>query len=189
MPYLPAMACSARARAAAIFVDVDLDADGVLRSKLTVIRFDKQFCVPLFLALVRAYRDNARLLLSLSHSAVERLAVGATRVPVDEMSRMLIDFCRRLGRIPIFSVNSVLAHREPEAALKGKIVLVGVTGFGLGTALRLRSVPISPGSRFRPRPPTTFWRASLYDIQRRRRRKFGSSLWTWGSRLRLRRAR
>jgi len=129
LPAIPLLSNSARGSA---FVDVDLDADGVLRSVPTVIRFDKQFCVPLFLALVSAYRDHARLVLSLSNSAVERVAVGATRVLVDEMGRMLIDFRGRLGKIPTFSAKSILAHRIPEPALKGKIALIGVTGFGLG---------------------------------------------------------
>jgi adenylate cyclase len=129
LPPTPVLLESARGSA---FVDVDLDADGDLRSIPTVIRFDNQFCVPLFLALVSAYRDHARLVLSLSNSAVERVAVGTTRVLVDEMGRMLIDFRGRLGRIPTFSANRVLARGVPEAALKGKIVLVGVTAFGLG---------------------------------------------------------
>lgn len=130
--YLPAIPLLSKSARGSAFVDVDLDTDGVLRRIPTVIRFDKQFCVPLFLTLVSAFRDHARLVLSLSNSAVERVTVGTTRVEVGEMGRMLVDFRGRLGRIPTFSVHSVLAHNVPEAALQGKIVMIGVTAFGLG---------------------------------------------------------
>ena len=129
LPPIPVLANSARGTA---FVDVDHDLDGVLRSVFTVVRFDSRFCAPLFLSLVSAYRDHARLVLSLTNSTVGGVAVGPMRVPVDEQGRMLIDFRGRLGKIPTYSVISVLSHKVPAESLKGKIVLIGVSAFGLG---------------------------------------------------------
>jgi adenylate cyclase len=129
LPPIPVLAQSARGNA---FVDVDHDVDGVLRAMLTVIKFNDRLCAPMFLALVSAYRDHARLVLSLTSSTVGGVAVGSTRIPVDEMGRMLIDFRGRLREIATFSAISVMSHKIPEESLKGKIVLVGVSAAGLG---------------------------------------------------------
>ena len=130
LPPTPLINSSARGSA---FVDVDADMDGVLRTIPTVIRFHDRFCVPLFLALVSAYRNRATLMLSLTPSNVGAVIVGTTHVPVDELGRMLIDFrSGRRGRIPIFPVADVLDRRVPADELKGKVVLVGVSARGLG---------------------------------------------------------
>jgi adenylate cyclase len=130
LPPTPSINSNARGSA---FVDVDADMDGVLRTIPTVIRFRDRFCVPLFLALVSAYRNRATLMLSLTQSNVGAVIVGSTHVPVDELGRMLIDFrSGRHGRIPIFAAADVLDRRVPADALKGKVVLVGVSARGLG---------------------------------------------------------
>ena len=130
--YLPATPLINESARGSGFVDVDADMDGVLRSIPTVIRFHDRLCAPLFLALVSAYRGNAPLMVSLTRSAVDAVMVGRTRVPVDEMGRMLIDFGGPGSKFPTFSVPDILAHRVPVEALKGKIVLVGVSARGLG---------------------------------------------------------
>ncbi|MGO9451836.1 MAG: CHASE2 domain-containing protein [Candidatus Binataceae bacterium] len=129
--YLPPLSVIAAGARGSAFVDVDDDADGVVRAIPAVIRFDQSFCVPLFLALVSAYQDHAPLVLWLTNSAI-RTMVGRMRVPLDEMGRMFVDFRGRAGKIPSFSAADILARRVPEQSLKGKIVLVGLTGHGLG---------------------------------------------------------
>jgi adenylate cyclase len=130
--YLPAMAMIARSARGSAFVDVDADMDGVVRAIPTVIHFDDRFCAPLFMAVVSAYRGGAPLVLRLTRSAVGGVAVGDTRVPVDEMGRMLIDFRGRAGTIRVFSAASVIAHSAPAADLLGRIALVGVSAVGIG---------------------------------------------------------
>jgi adenylate cyclase len=128
LPPIPAIAAAARGSA---YADVDTDADGVVRAIPATIKFDGSYCVPLFLAVVGAYRHHAQMLLSLTASSV-RVSVGQTRVPVDEIGQMFIDFRGRAGTIPTFSAADVLARRIPEQSLKGKIVMVGIVAKGLG---------------------------------------------------------
>jgi adenylate cyclase len=128
LPPVPTIAAAARGSA---YADVDTDADGVVRAIPATIRFDGSYCVPLFLAVVGAYRHNAQLLLSLTGSS-ERVMVGQTRVPVDEIGRMFIDFRGRAGTIPTFSAADVLARRIPEKSLRGKIAMVGIAAKALG---------------------------------------------------------
>ena len=130
--YLPPIPILARRARGTAFVNVDHDVDGSLRSVLTVVKFEDVYCAPLFLSLVSAYRNHAPLMLSLTSTAIGGVMVGTTKIPVDEIGRMLVDFRGRLGKIPTFSAINVLSHQVPEEALKGKIVLVGVSAFGLG---------------------------------------------------------
>src|SRR5579885_1252649 len=60
------------------------------------------------------------------------VAVGDERVPVDELGRMLVDFRGGEATFPRYSVADIVNHRLPPAALAKKIVIVGVTGHGLG---------------------------------------------------------
>ncbi|MGH7906655.1 MAG: CHASE2 domain-containing protein [Candidatus Binataceae bacterium] len=128
-PPIPILLTASKSTA---FVDIDSDMDGVMRSELTVIRFNGRYCVPMFLAAASAYRDNAPLALSLSSAGVLHVALGNERIPVDEMGRMLVDFRGGAGTFPHYSAADIIAHRVAPSALAGKIVLVGVTGHGLG---------------------------------------------------------
>src|SRR5579885_1240463 len=90
--YLPPIPVLLQAARGTAYVDIDSDEDGVMRSELTVVRFHNRYCVPLFMALVSAYRDDAPLSLGLGPAGVMSVAVGDERVPVDELGRMLVDF-------------------------------------------------------------------------------------------------
>jgi len=128
-PPIPAMNSAARGTA---FVDADSDSDGVLRALPTVIRFHDRFCMPLFLAIVSSYRGYVPQILALTKSGVGGVMLGKVHVPVDEMGRMLISFRGPSGTFPRYSVSDVMTHRVPDADLKGRIVLVGMTAHGLG---------------------------------------------------------
>jgi len=128
-PPIPMLNQSARGNA---FVDADSDFDGVMRSLPAVVRFQDRYCVPMFLALMSSYRGNANPILSLSKSGVGGVMIGNAQVPVDELGRMLISFRGPAGTFPRYSVADIVARRVPEAALKGKIVLLGMTAKGLG---------------------------------------------------------
>lgn len=130
--YLPPVPLINSAARGIGFVDIDSDADGVMRSELTVIRFGKRYCVPLYLALAAAYRNNAQLRLVIGPEGVQQVALGAERIAVDEMGEMIVDFRGPPGTFPTYSVSDIIAHRVPPAALAGKLVLVGMTAHALG---------------------------------------------------------
>lgn len=130
--YLPPIPALNRAAAGTAFVDIDADSDGTMRTELTAIRFKGRYCVPFFLALLRSYEGNPMLTLRLGPLGIEQVKLGNLAVPVDEMGRMLVTFHGPAGAFPQYSASDVIDHRLPAGALAGKIVLVGVTGKGLG---------------------------------------------------------
>ena len=130
--YLPPVAALNSAARGIGFVDIDADSDGVLRSELTVVRFGKRYCVPLYLALTAAYLKNAPLRLVVDPEGVRQVTLGDEEIPVDEIGRMLINFRGPPGTFPAYSIADLIAHRVPKAAIAGKIVLVGMTAHALG---------------------------------------------------------
>ncbi|HTW87637.1 MAG TPA: adenylate/guanylate cyclase domain-containing protein [Candidatus Binataceae bacterium] len=130
--YLPPIPPLLKAARGSAFVDIDADGDGVMRSEMTVVRFHNRYCVPLFLGIAAAYRDGAPLLLRLSPAGVSNVAIGDEQIPVDEMGRMMVDFRGGETAFPRYSIADIINHRIPQSALAKKIVLIGVTGHGLG---------------------------------------------------------
>jgi adenylate cyclase len=142
--YLPPIPVLNSAAHSTAFVDVDGDLDGEIRRELTAIKFKGRDCVPLFLAVLAAYRD-AQLGLVVDQGGVERVTLGATPIPVDEMGRMLIRFRGDAYSIPSYSIADIVSRRVAGDKLKGRIVLVGVTGKGLG------DMAVTPGGAEFPR--------------------------------------
>ena len=129
--YLPATQLINSSARGSAFVDVDADMDGVLRTIPTVIRFHDRFCAPLFLALVGAYRDHHRWCCrSRNRASVELSSAGRTCrwTRWDGCDR----FPRSRHRDPGIVGGRHLNRRTPEEALKGKIVMLGVSARGLG---------------------------------------------------------
>src|SRR5271170_3517988 len=58
------------------FFDVDADADGVIRTEMTVIRFNDRYCVPLFLALADAYAGDATMMLGVDENGVAGVSLA-----------------------------------------------------------------------------------------------------------------
>jgi adenylate cyclase len=128
-PPIPLLNSAARGTA---FVDADSDMDGVVRALPTAVRFRNRFCMPLFIAVVCSYRNYAPQILALTNSGVGGIMLGNVHVPVDEMGRMMISFRGSTGTFPRYSAADIIMHRVPDADLKGRIVLVGMTAHGLG---------------------------------------------------------
>ncbi|MBF6569328.1 MAG: adenylate/guanylate cyclase domain-containing protein [Candidatus Binataceae bacterium] len=129
LPPIPVLLKSAKGSA---YVDIDADKDGVMRAELTVVRFHDRYCIPLFLAIASAYRNNAPLSLGISSAGISGVTIGDEAIPVNEMGEMLVDFRGGDKSFPRYSVSDIVNHRIPRSDLAQKIVLIGVTGHGLG---------------------------------------------------------
>ncbi len=130
--YLPPIEALNRAARATGYVYIDHDSDGAVRSIPAVFRFHGRYCAPLFLALADAYAGFPPLGLRLVPTGVAGVSIGPVAIPVDEVGRMMIRFRGPAGTIPSYSVADIIARRVPPGALKGKIVVVGLTGRALG---------------------------------------------------------
>jgi len=114
------------------YFDVDADADGVIRTDMTVIRFDGRYCAPLFLAITDAYADGATMMLGLGPNGVTGVSVAGVQIPVDDDGRMLVNFRRGVNPFPHYSISDIINHKIAPEKLAGRIVLVGATAHGLG---------------------------------------------------------
>jgi adenylate cyclase len=114
------------------FFDVDADADGVIRTEMTAIHFDGQFCVPLFMAVTDTFAGKATMVLGLDQDGVSGVSLAGVRIPVDDDGRMLVNFRRGADPFPYYSISDIINHKVAPEKLAGKIVLVGATAHGLG---------------------------------------------------------
>jgi adenylate cyclase len=128
-PPIPELAAAANGSA---FANIDADPDGIDRSMPTVVKFHDRYCIPLFLALLRAIRGGPTLSAALNGSGVTGVRLGGTDIPIDEHGQMFIYFRGKEGTFPHFSISDIINHKISARDLAGKIVLVGLTGRGLG---------------------------------------------------------
>lgn len=126
---IPILNAAARGTA---FVDIDEDLDGEARSYPAVIRFNRRYCMPLFLTLVDAYLRHAPTSIEFSPDGAERVTVGSRTIPVDELGRMMVHFRGPPGTIPTYSIADIIDRRVPPGQLKGRIILVGAIAHALG---------------------------------------------------------
>ena len=130
--YLPDIPIIREAARATAFFDTNSDPDSVIRTQMMVIGFDGHYYLPLPVAMFSLYRDLPLSFLELNDDGVARLAIAAKNIPVDELGQMLIKFRGPANTFPYYSASDVIAHRVPADKLAGKLVLIGVTGHGLG---------------------------------------------------------
>ncbi len=144
--YLAPLPVISRAARGAGFVNIEPDEDLVVRSALMVVRYHGQYFVPLSLALVSAYLEQAPLMLNLGENGVKGISVGNSEAPVDESGHMVIRFRGAAGAFPLYSAVDLIARRVPRAELAGRIVLVGeASAVGLGDVVPTPTGELLPG--------------------------------------------
>ena len=121
------------------YFDVFPDPDGVVRWMPLVLRCADRLFPPLSIKTVEAYLGGTPSKVTISSYGVERLELGDTAIPVDELGRMIVPYPGPQGEFPRVSLVDVL-EGAPHISLKDKIVLVGATAAGL---YDLRVTPFS----------------------------------------------
>ena len=143
--YLPDIPIIREAARATAYFDINSDPDSVIRTQMMVIGFSGHYYLPLPVAMAGVYRGSPLTSLELNNDGVAKLAIGAEDVPVDELGQMLIKFRGPANTFPYYSASDVIGHRVPVPKLAGKLVLIGVTGHGLGDRVSTPLDASSPG--------------------------------------------
>jgi adenylate cyclase len=130
--YVPPIPVLSEAMRTMGYFDIDHDADGEIRRELMVIHFDDQYCVPFFLAVANTFAGGKPLSLGLGPNGITGVSIAGENIPVDDAGQMLVNFRRGKDPFPHYSISDIIHHSVPAAALKDKIVLVGMTAQGLG---------------------------------------------------------
>ncbi len=130
--YIPPIPSLNQAAQSIAFVNIDHDLDGAIRDEYTVIPFDGAYCVPMFLAAVRAATNDSALILRLDQFGVQGVQIAGEQIPVDLGGHMLLRYRGPQGTIPRFSVSDIIDHKVPKASLASHIVVIGLTATGLG---------------------------------------------------------
>ena len=120
------------------------DVDGAYRRIPLAIRFGDRIALPLSLAMLRVYRPNDTLAIRFADHGVDSVRVGAVSVPVAEDGEMLINFRGPEKTFRYISAADLLADRVAPDALRGKLVLVGVTAVAVAD-VRVTPFWIMPG--------------------------------------------
>jgi adenylate cyclase len=112
-------------------VNAPLDRSGAQRLEYPVIAYGGQYFPSFSLEIARRHlgigRDRIRLLLG------EGIVLGDRFIPTDESMRLAINY-DRAGRFPTVSAAAVLDGEADESLFEGKIVLIGGTAAGIGSA-------------------------------------------------------
>jgi adenylate cyclase len=130
--YLPPFQLLSDAARGIAYVDIDEDSDGTARSYPIVIRFDRRYCLPLFLAMADAYLGRPPVILRFDSDGVSSVQLGAQNIPVNQEGQMMVHFRGPPGAMPRVSIADVINHRLLAAMLAKKVVIVGVTAHAIG---------------------------------------------------------
>jgi adenylate cyclase len=130
----PGVVCNlpvlAKAAGASGFFNVTPDTDGVLRRVPMVIRHNGLLYPSLALAVyLRARGGDA--VLETGPDGVEAMLLSGRRIPLDRRGNLLVNYRGRRGVFPHVSAGAILDGTADQAALKGKIVILGTTAAGL----------------------------------------------------------
>jgi adenylate cyclase len=130
--YLPPIQVLNGAARGSAYVDIEEDSDGTARSEPAVIRFDRRYCAPLFLAVADAYLGWPPLILRFDADGVSGVGIGSQKIPVNQLGDMLVHFRGKAGTMPRVSIADIFDHRALAAELAHKAVIIGLTAHAIG---------------------------------------------------------
>jgi len=107
------------------------DPDGAIRSIPLVIGYQNDLYAPLALSILQQYYQEAPLQITLGEQGIVKLALGRTRLPVDDYGRLRINFRGPARTFPYYSFVDVVEGRVTPETFRDKIVLVGASAVGI----------------------------------------------------------
>jgi len=133
----------ANASAAGFFDTPLTDADGVVRRLPLLQQYKGKVYESLALATARVVRDGKPIELGFARRSgrqrLEFVAVGGTRIPVDEHGAILAPFRGHVSSFPYVSATRVLHGEADSGTLRNAIVLIGTSAAGLND---IRPTPV-----------------------------------------------
>lgn len=127
------------------YFNVIPDVDGSYRGIPMAIRFGSQIARPLSLAILDVVEPGRTLSIRFADFGVESIKFGNLEIPVAEDGKLLVNFRGPGHTFKHISAADVLAGTVPSDALRGKIVLVGVSAAAVGDIRVTPFDPIFPG--------------------------------------------
>jgi len=134
-----------RASVADGFLNAAPDRDGTLRRIPLVVEYHGRSYASLALAAYLTSRRIKDVQLWTNSSGARSLRVGGVQIPVDARTGLLLRFRQPVGSFPGISAADVMNGTVPQAALRGKIVVIGMTAIGLQDVVPTPLDPLLPG--------------------------------------------
>lgn len=127
------------------YLNAATDTDGVFRRIPLLIAYGEYVYPSLSLAAFIAYKRHPTVQLTTSSRGAVALRLNDETVPLDSRSHMLLRFRGPGGTFPRFSAADVLTGRVAAGALRGKIVVVGLSAVGLQDVVPTSADSLFPG--------------------------------------------
>ncbi|WP_054692475.1 CHASE2 domain-containing protein [Desulfosarcina cetonica] len=113
------------------FLNGQPDGDGLLRRLPLIITYNGTCYPNLALAALLATQPHEPLTIWQRQGEQNRLVFGPHTIPIDENGNLLIHFTKNQPRLHHFPATQVLADQLSARAVRGRIVLVGLSAIGL----------------------------------------------------------
>lgn len=140
-PYVePDIPVIAQASVDAGFFNIMPDRDGVIRTSDLLILYDGEPYPSLALSALRQYLGG-EVVLDIASHGVDRLIVGNRQVPVDESSRVTLNYYGGHGMFRTVPAVDIINQRLHPNALQETLVFVGATEMGI---YDMRVTPLDP---------------------------------------------
>jgi len=115
------------------------DSDGIIRRIPLLIQYGEEFYSNLALSSIIRASGNFKINVINNSNGQKSLHIDDMIIPMDSRGNLCIYFPNKTNRVRHISAEDILTGQLPEEAIKGKIVLVGLTASGLSQVYQTRA--------------------------------------------------
>ncbi|KAF0177370.1 MAG: metal dependent phosphohydrolase [Nitrospirae bacterium] len=123
------------------FFNIRPDPDGIIRRVPLMLEYNEKFYAHLSLAVLLSALRPEQVVLTVSTSGTEHIAIDGTEIPLDQKGLFLIPFHGPSGTYRHISAAGILNGTTESREIEGRIVLVGAAAPGL---MDIRATPVDP---------------------------------------------